>query len=496
MSRRSILSLSLAAAIMPAAGGGTTPPPPSGPARHAFLVVGQSNAVGSARDTTSDTFPAGTYEFGAADTWVPPGSRLHHARSPKAGRPDPDADHGFARSFANRYMAENPGVELYLIGGAQNATSFRQGHWVAGGDTYEAAIARANAAMAAAPPGTVLKGILWHQGESDSTGTGDADAWQGHMVSMIGRMRGDVAAADASTPFVVGGHARRNGLYQPAVALAAQAMPNLVDRVGYASINSPAAAKNQPGDSLHYDTATQDQLGARMVDALPLAAANVRARTAVPTVGAPSFHGIPSGSGPHTVSAVPIGAPAADRIVVVGLTWRTPYPGLYAQGVTVGGRPAAPIGVEAADRNAMNAALWMARVPAGTSADVVVTREGGEDGNRSAIAVLPVTGVAPYLASREGWARTGNTDPVRVNAQAGDLMIGFSAGRGGAGSTLDWASPGEAWTEFDHLRAGGQIRLHLGWAIASAGGARDVTATTDAGRADRRNAVAVLRPGA
>lgn len=466
------LSLSLAGAVLPAGGAGAPPPPPAGPARHAFLVVGQSNAVGQAPDASGGDFPPGTLEFGPGDAWAPPASRLHHPRSPRKSRPHPDADHGFARSFAARYVADNPGVELYLIGAAQGATGFLQDDWHKGDPTYEAAVARANAAMAAAPAGTVLKGILWHQGENDTLSNAAAAAWPGHMAGMIADMRADIAAAGPATPFVVGGHERTSGLYKRAIDLGSQAMPNLADHVGFASPSSPRVAAM--ADNVHFDGPTQVQFGHRFAEALAPAAANARARTGTPLVGAvveaPDLTG-----GTRTVGAagLQLGPEAPDRTILVGVVWRrNPTPSVAS--VELGGVPLRRVGLSSHGGSLCCTAWFAASMPTGTVADLAIGGVGAFSANQTKAIVVPVTGVAPFLAGpkAEGRdARGGQAGIAMLGADvavtAGDLVLGLAGTLGSSSRTGSWSAPGVAFGEGDFPMIH-KMTAHLGHGVATA----------------------------
>ena len=467
-------SLSLAGAVLPAAGGAAPPPPPppTGAERHAFLVVGQSNTVGQATDTSTDIFPAGTLEFGPNDVWEAPGTRLHHPRSPRKGRPDPAADHGFARSFANAYAAANPGVELYLIGAAQGGTGFLQNNWNKGDPTYEAAIARANAAMAAAPAGTRLKGILWHQGESDTISQAGVDAWQGNMVQLIANMRADVAAAGPDTPFVVGGHESTSGLYNEKIDLASQAMPNLADRVGFASPSSPRRASTV--DNVHFDSATQTQLGRRFAEAVAPAAANARARTGTPLVG-PAIEAPDLGGGTRSVGAagLDIGPETPGRTVLVGLVWRqSPVPAILE--VTLGGVPLRRIGIDNSGGSLCCTAWFLAPMPTGTVVDLAVEGSGNFYAGRTKAVVVPVTGVAPYLANPRGEGRASRPAQssiaslsADVKVAAGDLVIGLAGTLGSTSRTGTWSAPGLSFGRGDYPLQN-NMAAHLGHAVAPA----------------------------
>lgn len=465
-------SLSLAGAVIPAAGGAVAPPPATGPERHAFLFVGQSNTVGQAPDATADTFPAAALEFGPNGVWEAPGTRLHHPRSPRKGRPDPAADHGYARSFAAAYAAAHPGVEIYLIGAAQGGSGFHQGDWNRGDPAYGAAVARADAAMAAAPPGTVLKGILWHQGESDTIDKGAVAAWPSRMVQLIANLRADIAAAGPLTPFVVGGHERTSGLYDEAIDLAAQAMPNLADRVGFASPSSPRIATM--ADNVHFDSATQTQFGRRFAEALAPAAANARARTGTPAVG-PAIQAPDLVQGTDAVGAagLQIGPEAPDRTMLVGLVWRrAPTPSVAS--VTLGGVPLRRIGISSHGGSLCCTAWFGASMPKGTVADLAVGGLGAFDANQTKAVVMAVRGVAPFLAGPRGEGRDARGGQAGVSAlsatvqvSAGDLVLGLAGTLGDAARTGTWSAAGASFGRGDFPMRN-KMAAHLGYAVAPA----------------------------
>ena len=363
-------------------------------------------------------------------------------------------------------------MEIYLIGAAQGATGFHQNDWNAGDPTYGAAVARANAAMAAAPAGTVLKGILWHQGESDTVDPGAVAAWPDRMVDLIGRLRADIAAAGPATPFVVGGHESTSGLYKEAIDLAAQAMPSLADRVGFASPSSPRRASMV--DNVHFDSATQTQFGRRFAEALAPAAANARARSGTPVVGpvieAPD---LTQGTDSVGASGLQLGPEAPDRTVLVGIVWRrNPTPSVAS--ATLGGVPLRRIGISS-HAGSLCCTVWFAApMPTGTVADLAVGGAGAFDANQTKALIVPVTGVAPFLAGPRGEARdpragqagvSALSGPVRVSA--GDLVLGLAGTLGSATRTGVWSAPGASFGRADFPMRN-KMAAHLGHAIAPA----------------------------
>ena len=62
--------------------------------------------------------------------------------------------------------------------------------WAKGEPLYEAAIARARAAVAAG--GGTLGAVLWFQGESDTIELDDATAYGGRMERLVNDLRADL----------------------------------------------------------------------------------------------------------------------------------------------------------------------------------------------------------------------------------------------------------------------------------------------------------------
>ncbi len=103
----------------------------------------------------------------------------------------------------------------------------------------------------------VLRGILWHQGESDAADS--VDVYQAKLSSLIQRMREDLR--EPRLPFVVGevyDNGKRDGVRQAQRAVAQQ-MPG----VFFAS----AENLNTWDKGTHFDASSQWQLGERMAGA-------------------------------------------------------------------------------------------------------------------------------------------------------------------------------------------------------------------------------------
>ena len=238
-----------------------------------FLLAGQSNMIGRAGFDGGATYPAGTLQWTQAGALTPAASPLDHVDE------DP-GDMGLALQFAIEKGALPP---LILVPAARSSTGFSDNRWNPGDDLYAAAVSRTNAVMAANPSFT-FGGILWHQGEKDSQASGPAAAYQAKLDAMLTAMRGDITAATATTPIVLGRllpavFAKSGYAFAGSVDAVIADTPN---RVPFTAVASAAGLTSgtgtgAPADDLHFDAPSLRTLGTRYAAALGAAAANAPA---------------------------------------------------------------------------------------------------------------------------------------------------------------------------------------------------------------------------
>jgi hypothetical protein len=163
---------------------------------HVFLLMGQSNMSGGVNIAAGDTKPVPRVlkmRLGykkKTPKWVPAAHPLHPRRPNKKKRFGP------GMSFAQAYLADKPGVVVGLVPMAWGGRGIAQ--LDKGSGIYSDAIRHAKVAMQA---GT-LKGVLWHQGESDTVTQEKADAYEKKLHRLIKDVRKDLG--DAKLPFIVG----------------------------------------------------------------------------------------------------------------------------------------------------------------------------------------------------------------------------------------------------------------------------------------------------
>ena len=163
---------------------------------HLFLLMGQSNMSGGVGIAAGDTQPVPHVlkmrfaREGEEPKWVPGAHPLHPRR------PNKKARFGPGLSFAEAYLADNPGVVVGLVPMAWGGRSIEQ--LGKGSGIYSDAIRHAKAGMQA---GT-LKGVLWHQGESDTVEQTRTDAYEKRLHRLIEDVRKDLGSPQL--PFIVG----------------------------------------------------------------------------------------------------------------------------------------------------------------------------------------------------------------------------------------------------------------------------------------------------
>ena len=155
---------------------------------HVFVLMGQSNMSGYGKVLPEDKEAVPHVVIGrrseAGITWLPAAQPLQGSRF------------GLGLPFAKEYLKKHPGITVGLIPGAVGGAPIDR--LKKGTGTYSAAINRAKAAQAEG----VIKGVLWHQGESDTVTEGLADTYEKKLHDLIADVRRDLGNEDL--PFIVG----------------------------------------------------------------------------------------------------------------------------------------------------------------------------------------------------------------------------------------------------------------------------------------------------
>ena len=122
---------------------------------HLYLLIGQSNMAGRGKIELQDKVAVPrVLMLNKANEWVSAVDPISFDKS--------IAGVSLGRTFGIEMAKANKEVKIGLLPCAVGGTPIRR--WQQNGDLYKAALKRAKIAQ----KGGVIRGILWHQGESDS----------------------------------------------------------------------------------------------------------------------------------------------------------------------------------------------------------------------------------------------------------------------------------------------------------------------------------------
>lgn len=225
---------------------------------HLYLLVGQSNMAGRGTVEEADRTPhPRIWMLNKEEQWVPAIAPMHFDK--------PVAGVGPGLEFA-RVMAEaDTSIIIGLIPAAAGGSPIDS--WQPGGyhdqtksHPYDDAIRRAKAAL---PAGT-LKGILWHQGESDSKPE-LVGSYTQKLKTLIGRFRKELSSRNV--PFVVGTLGDFYVANNPDAKNINEQLHNLPKKVKRTAC-AEATGLTDKGDKTHFDTPSARELGRCYAEAM------------------------------------------------------------------------------------------------------------------------------------------------------------------------------------------------------------------------------------
>jgi hypothetical protein len=232
---------------------GSAPAPrqPDGPL-DLYLLAGQSNMAGRAPlDDSSKLIDPKIFMLDKAGNWVPATDPVHFDKPDVVGV-------GPAIAFA-KAMAAATGHSIGLIPCAVGGSPIRvwepDSTYLNGLHPYDDAIRRTHLALQKG----ALKGILWHQGESDNNPSA-ALVYMDKLKTLIQRFR--VEFKTPGLPFVAG-----------EIGYFAKATPinNVIDQLP-ANVPDTAVVSakglTDKGDATHFDTRSARELGRRYAAAM------------------------------------------------------------------------------------------------------------------------------------------------------------------------------------------------------------------------------------
>lgn len=226
---------------------------------HLFLLAGQSNMAGRGRISAADNQPdPKILSLNKAMEWVPAVDPLHFDKPGIVGV-------GLGRTFAADYARQHPDVVVGLIPCAVGGSPISA--WEPGGyhpqtksHPYDDTLPRVRHALKS---GT-LKGILWHQGESDAK-PDLAAVYEQKLHALINRFRTEFKSSDL--PFIAGQMGQfAERPWNDARKLVDQAHQQLPQKI-VATAFAGSEGLNHKGDEVHFNTASYHELGHRYFSA-------------------------------------------------------------------------------------------------------------------------------------------------------------------------------------------------------------------------------------
>lgn len=219
---------------------------------HLYLLIGQSNMAGRAPlDEQSKVENPQILVLDSLCNWVVAKDPLHFDK-PK------DAAVGPGISFATEMLKANKNIRIGLIPcawGGSPINVWQPGAEYFRGHPYDDAVARTKIATQKG----VLKGILWHQGESDNDSV-RAPQYLSKLKTLVERFRSDLN--EPQMPFVVGeiGYFNKANLINQYI----DEVPQLIANTAVVS----AKGLTDKGDHLHFNTVSARELGKRYAAAM------------------------------------------------------------------------------------------------------------------------------------------------------------------------------------------------------------------------------------
>ncbi|MDF7809513.1 sialate O-acetylesterase [Pontiellaceae bacterium B12219] len=217
-----------------------------------YLLIGQSNMAGRGpvEEQDQEIHPR-VLTLNKQNEWVPAVDPIHFDKK--------GAGVGPGRSFGLEMAKHDPSVTIGLIPCAVGGTSIS--YWVPGAEhaktktyPYDDMLVRVRAAQ---ERGT-LKGIIWHQGESDGRRT---SKYMGRLAELIDRLRNEFN--DPELPFVAGlvEMDDRDGKEPRAINRVIIELPTVVPHTAVASSEGLTTQ-----DGTHFDSGSARELGKRFAE--------------------------------------------------------------------------------------------------------------------------------------------------------------------------------------------------------------------------------------
>ena len=225
---------------------------------HLYLLIGQSNMAGRGVIEEQDRQPhPRVFALDKNNKWAPAVDPIHFDK--------PVAGVGPGLTFGRVMADRKPGVYIGLIPCAAGGSSII--HWKRGvwfeqtkSHPYDDAIERTKIAMKQG----VLKGILWHQGEGDSSEE-LAPVYEQNLTGFIAAIRQDLGAPDV--PFVAGQLGELFMEEHPFARVVNDALTRLPQNVSNTTCVDVKGFSVKE-DNVHFNSASAREFGRRYAEAM------------------------------------------------------------------------------------------------------------------------------------------------------------------------------------------------------------------------------------
>ena len=227
-----------------------------------YLLIGQSNMAGRGRLEKQDleVHPQ-VFVLTQQEQWAPAKDPLHFDKPGMVGV-------GLGKTFAQEMLRDQPDRKIGLIPcavGGSPIESWEPGQYYKPTKSYpyDDMLRRARVALQTGR----LKGILWHQGESDSNAA-KAPLYEAKLHGLIQRIRTDLDAPDV--PFIAGQMGqfteRPWDAWKKQVDQVHRELPQHISNTAFVSSDG----LGHKGDQIHFDSAGFRSLGRRYAAAFRL----------------------------------------------------------------------------------------------------------------------------------------------------------------------------------------------------------------------------------
>jgi hypothetical protein len=239
--------------------------------RRNFLLMGQSNMSGRGLVSQAPAYEniARMFMYGNDGAWKQAAEPLDSptGQKDKCSNDGNSAGVGPGMAFANRICTLYPNDEVGLIPCAKGSTFIKQWRRLirinASGERLHLYASALYRAMEAEEEG-VLSGILWWQGEAESTVLAEANLWVERFITLMNDLRGDLGKPDLPIAY-----ARLNNIKQTTKHPYWATMRRYQENVPlHKSVMVSTDDLPFQADKIHATTADQQVIGVRFADAI------------------------------------------------------------------------------------------------------------------------------------------------------------------------------------------------------------------------------------